>query len=179
MSVYAVVHCENVDAVLGHEILNRKPLPWDRLDYRRTLEWLEKHFQDAVRLVAVVREGDGPARSKHMKFANALYRIGVRVIFAENHAVRNCLCSPDDPELIRTVIADLISKSDASVVCYGGHDFYASFPLRLKREAGARVFALGFPEFMSTEVIATVEHVFDLENDIGGFAHPLPRMRLF
>ena len=42
-----------------------------------------------------------------------------------------------------------------------------------------RVFALGFPEFVSTEVIATVEEVFDLENDIGGFAHPLPRMRLF
>jgi ABC-type branched-subunit amino acid transport system substrate-binding protein len=179
MSVYAVFDCENVDTVLGREILNRKPLPWDRLEYRRVIEWLEKYFQNAARVVAVVREGDGPARSKRMKFANALHCLGIKVVFAENYASLNSLCAPTAPELVDTVVADLISKSGASVICYGGHDFYASFPLRQKREAGARVFGLGFPEFVSAEVIATVEQVFDLESDIGGFAHPLPRLRLF
>jgi len=179
MAVFAPFDCENIDNVLGHEILNRKPLPWDRLNYRRVREWLEKHFEQAVRLVGVLREGEGPSRAKHMKFANALHRIGVRVVFAESHAVVNSLCDPNAPELVDTVVADLISKTEASVICYGGHDFYASFPLRQRREAGSRVFALGFPEFVSTEVIATVEEVFDLENDIGGFAHPLPRLRLF
>ena len=179
MSTVAVFDAENVDTVLGHEILNRKPLPWDRLDYRRVLEWLERHFQQAARLVAVVREGDGPARAKHLKFANALYRIGARVVFAEPFAMVNSICAPTAPELVDSVVADLIGKSGASVVCYGGHDFYASFPLRQRREAGARVFALGFPEFVSAEVIASVEDVFDLESDIGGFAHPLPRVRLF
>ncbi len=179
MSVYCVFDCENVDSVLGHEILNRKPLPWDRLDYRRVLEWLEGHFGQAARVVAVVREGVGQARAKHLKFANALHHIGVKVVFAEAYAVLNSLCSASAPEIVDTVVADLIAKSGASVICYGGHDFYASFPLRQKRDAGARIFGLGFPEFVSAEVVATVEEVFDLESDIGGFGHPLPRVRLF
>ena len=179
MSTLAVFDCENVDTVLGREILNRKPLPWDRLIYQRVHKWLEQHFQQAARLIAVIREGDGPARAKHMKFANALHRIGVRVVFAEAYVTANSLCGPAAPEVVDSVVADLISKAQASVICYGGHDFYANFPLRKQREAGARVFALGFPEFVSIEVISAVEEVFDLENDIGGFEHPLPRVRIF
>src|SRR5437879_1862190 len=115
MAVFAPFDCENIDNVLGHEILNRKPLPWDRLNYRRVHEWLENHFEQAVRLVGVLREGEGPSRAKHMKFANALHRIGVRVVFAESHAVVNSLCDSNEPELVDTVVADLISKSEASV----------------------------------------------------------------
>jgi hypothetical protein len=179
MTTEAIFDCGNIDYVLGHEILNRKPLPTDRLQYQPVLEWLERHFQQSARLVAVMREGDGLARAKRLKFANELFRMGARVVFAESHAVVNSLCASTAPELVGTVVSDLISKSTASVVCYGGHDFYASFPLRQRRDAAARVFALGFSEYVSAEVISCVEEVFDLEADIGGFAHPLPRLRIF
>src|SRR2546430_1932189 len=134
MATECIFDCENVDTVLGHEILNRKPTPWDRLDYLRVRVWLEQHFQQEARLVAVLREGDGPTRAKHLKFANALHHLGVRVVFAETYNAIHSLGRPAAPEAVDTAVGDLISKSDASIICYCGHDFYASFPLRQKRD---------------------------------------------
>jgi uncharacterized protein len=179
MAVHAIFDAENVDGVLGYEILNHRPSPWERLRYQRVLQWLHEHFNDAARLTAVVREGTGPARAKHLKFANALRHASVRVVFAELYAATHSICSPSEPEIVDRVVTDLIATCGAGTICYGGHDFYANFSLREKKESGARVFTLGFPEYVSADVIAASDDVFDLENDIGGFAYPLPRVRVY
>ena len=176
MSVMCVVDCENVDSVLGFEILNHKPVPSERLDYSRLRPWLSQHFNQPAQVVAVVREGEGQSRANRFKFAKALEAVGVRVIFAERFAALNGI--PMSREIVDHVASHLIIKSTSEIVVVGGHDFFAAEPLRQVRERGARVFAIGFSEFVSGEIISVVEDVFDLENDIGGFRGPLPRMTL-
>ena len=179
MAVHAFFDAENVDGVLGYEILNHRPSPWERLNYQRVLQWLREHFNDAARLTAVIREGVGPTRAKRLKFAKALHDASIRVEFAETYVATHSICSPSEPEIVDRVVSNLIATCGASTICYGGHDFYASFLLREKKELGARVFTLGFPEYVSAEVIAASDDVFDLENDIGGFGYPLPRVKVY
>jgi hypothetical protein len=50
------------------------------------------------------------------------------------------------------------------------------FEKRKKPEQG--VFTLGFPEYVSVDVIAASDDVYDLENDIGGFGYSLPRVNV-
>jgi putative heme uptake system protein len=176
MAVTAVLDCENLDSVLGFEILEHKPLPCERFDYSRLSPWLARHFQQPARVIAVVREGDGATRANRFKFAKALELVGVRVIFAERFAILNGV--PVSREVVDHVVGHLLRRSSSEVVVVGSHDFYAAEPLVHVKERGSRVFAIGFPEFMSGEIISVVEDVFDLENEIGGFRGPLPRMQL-
>jgi len=176
MSVHCFIDCENLDAVLGFEILKHKPTPWERLRYQRIQQWLQRRFDQGAKVVAVLREGDGPTRAKHQKFALALHQLGVQVVWAERYGVLNNLCQHDDREVVDTALAHLIQKSNAQIIVYLGHDFVAAEPLRQQKEKAARTFAAGFPEYMSSQIIDVVEDVFDLESDMGGFDFPLPRL---
>lgn len=178
MSVKVIVESENLDAVLGFQILRRKPAPWERLDYSAIRPFFEKEFRQSCQVVAIVREGDAQTRARTSKFAHALHTSGVRVVFAERHAVLNSVCAPADREVVDHVVDDLIVRADSHIVVYGGHDFHAALPLRDQRERGARVFAFGFLEYVSSDLISIVEDVFDAENDMGAFRRPLPRMSL-
>ncbi len=68
MSTTLVVECENLDSVLGREILKHKPLPFERLDYSVLQPWLKKQLSEPVKVIAVVREGDIEQRKRSAKF---------------------------------------------------------------------------------------------------------------
>lgn len=176
MSVMCVMECENIDAVLGFEILEHKPFPSERLDYSRIEPWLSTHFGQPAKVLAVLREGDRQSRANRFKFAQALESFGIRVIFAERFAVLNGISV--SREVVDHVVSHLLLNSNSEIVVAATHDFYAAEALRTLARCGVRVFAMGFPEFVSGDIISTVEDVFDLEDDIGGFRGPLPRMEL-
>lgn len=176
MSTLLVTDCENVDSVLGNQILGRKPLAHERMQFDFLHVWFRSKFSEPVKGFAVVREGDAEHRKKSAKFWGALRHLGFHPVLAESFAARVNLCRHDSREVVDHVVTHLLEKGTADNVVYIGHDFYAAEVLANQRERGARVFAAAFSEYLSARVIDAVEDVYDLERDIGAFRVPLPRL---
>jgi hypothetical protein len=176
MSTTIVLECENIDSVLGREILKHKPLPFERLDYSVLQPWLLKRFSEPVKAIAVVREGDTEQRKRSAKFWGMLHGLRIQMVFAERFAALHNVCSPNVGEVVDHVVGYMLKQSTSDNIVYAGHDFYAADVLSKQRERGARVFTAAFPEYVSSAVLGVVEDVFDLERDMGAFRLPLPRL---
>ena len=173
------IDCENVDSVLGYQILGHKPLDHERLQYRSLHPWFRTKLSEPVKAFAVVREGNTEYRKKGAKFWGSLRDLGFHPVLAESFAARLNLCRHDSREVVDHVISHLLERATADNVVYIGHDFYAAEALANQRQRGARVFAAAFPEYLSASVIDVVEDVYDLERDIGAFLVPLPRLDFY
>ena len=176
MSTTLVIDCENVDSVLGNQILGHKPLATERMQYRMLQPWFRNKLSEPVKAFAVVREGGLEHRKKGIKFWGALQLLQFHVVPAESFAARNNLCRSDSREIVDHVVTHLIERCTTDNIVYVGHDFYAADVLIDQRKRGSRVFAAAFPEFLSARVIDAVEDVYDLEREIGAFLCPLPRL---
>ena len=177
MSTTLVIDCENIDSVLG-QILGHKPTGHERLQYVGIQLWFRKTLSEPVKAFAVLREGQMEHRKKSMKFWGALRYLQFHIVFAESFAARNNLCRADSREVVDHAVSHLLANASSDNLVYIGHDFYAAESLAQQKERGSRVFAAGFPEFLSARVIDVVEEVYDLEREVGAFLIPLPRLDL-
>jgi len=146
------------------------------MDYAVLQPWFRKTLSESVKAFAVVREGNIEHRKKSGKFWGALCQLGFQLVRAEAFAARQNLCRASAREVVDHVVGYLLAHASTDNLVYVGHDFYAAEPLISQRGRGARVFAAAFLEHLSSRVVDVVEDVFDLEQDIGAFRFPLPRL---
>jgi putative heme uptake system protein len=175
-----ILDIENIDATLGFQILEHKPLPSERPDWSLLVPNLKKrlHSPAEISAVAVLKEASGEKAIPQLKFANFLKHIGWRTVFAQTFASRNSI--PLSRDLVDDVTAYLLTSSRAGTVLVGGMDKYAAGCLADQKARGARVGVVGFQEFISDSIAPVVgDCFFDLEFDLGLFRQPLPRIRLF
>lgn len=175
MSTCIVVDCENIDSVLGFQILGRKPAPSQRTDFAVIEPWFRRRFGSPVKLLLVIREGEGQQRLAVQRFTSALVAMGHRPIFAERYAASNGICPPSSREVVDHVVCDLLARASSDTIVYMGHDFCAAEVLAQQKQKGSHVFACGFEGHFATAILDVVEDVLDLEYDVGAFNQPLPR----
>lgn len=178
MSTTLVIDCENIDTILGKQILGRKPQSHERLQYDVLHPWFRTKLTESVKAFAVVKEGEIEHRKKSAKFWGALRHTGFHLVLAESFAARMGLCRHDSREVVDHVVGHLLDQATSDNIVYVGHDFYAAEALANQRQRGSRVFAAAFVEHLSARVIDVVEDVYDLERDVGAFRLPLPRLDL-
>ncbi len=166
MPTSLVIDIENIDEVLGKQLLGHKPSPFERTNYQRVLEFVREKFgKHSVTAFAVVRENH-----RAVKFYECLRHFGYRLVFAEQFAAREQLCRIDSPEIVDHVVMHLLRVSGSENLLYMGHDGYgteAAEILKEKKQRGAYVAAIGFPELMASGILFAVHEVFDLRTDIG------------
>lgn len=168
---YLLIDGENIDATLGMSVLGQRPSPEQRPRWDRITEFAERTWGQPVTALFFLNATSGQLP---MSFIQALLAMGYHPI---------PLAGSGDPHEqvvdigIQRTLDALIGR--AGDVMLGSHD--GDFVPQVERlaNAGRQLAILGFREFISARLteIGGVE-VFDLEDHIGAFTAPLPRVRV-
>ena|SRR5690625_310316 len=168
---YLLIDGENIDATLGMSVLGQRPNPEQRPRWDRITEFAKRTWEQPVTALFFLNATSGQLP---MSFIQALLAMGYHPI---------PLAGSGDPHeqvvdigIQRTLDALIGRPGD---VMLGSHD--GDFVPQVERLAndGRQLAILGFREFISARLteIGGVE-VFDLEDHIGAFTAPLPRVRV-
>lgn len=168
---YLLIDGENIDATLGMSVLGQRPSPEQRPRWDRITEFAERTWGQPVTALFFLNATSGQLP---MSFIQALLAMGYHPI---------PLAGSGDPHEqvvdigIQRTLDALIGRTGD--VMLGSHD--GDFVPQVQRLAndGRQLAILGFREFISARLteIGGVE-VFDLEDHIGAFTAPLPRVRV-
>ena len=168
---YLLVDGENIDGTLGMSVLGRRPQPDERPRWDRVREFSAEVWGQPVTALFFLNASSGQLP---MGFVQALLAMDFRPIPLSGDAGEKVV----DIGIQRTL--DAIAERDGDVLL-ATHD--ADFVDHVAALLGAdrRVGLLGFPEFISSrfsELHADGLKVYDLEDEVGCFNAPLPRVRI-
>jgi putative heme uptake system protein len=168
---YLLVDGENIDATLGMSVLGRRPQPEERPRWERVREFAAGVWEQPVVALFFLNASSGQLP---MPFVQALLAMDYRPIPLAGDAGEKVV----DIGIQRTLEA--IGDRDGDVLL-ASHDRDFAAHVRTLLEADRRVGLLGFREFTSaelTELGGDGLEVYDLEDEVGCFNAPLPRVRI-
>jgi uncharacterized protein len=169
-TTYVLVDGENIDAVLGQNILGRRPTSDERPRWDRVLDFAARVWDQPARGLFFLNATSG---TLPMGFVQALLAMDYRPV---------PLAGRDDQKVVdigiqRTLAAIADRDADVLLLSHDG-DFLEDMSRLLDRE-DRRVGLIGFGEFFNNG-FAGLDGVqrFDLEHDVRAFNALLPRVRI-
>jgi putative heme uptake system protein len=167
-----LVDGENIDATLGGSLLGRRPAPEERPRWDRVREYARAAWDQPVRgLFFLNASGQIP-----MAFVQALTALDFRPVLLSGPAEIKVV----DVAIMRTLEA-LAERGHGDVLLASHDGDFAPAVAALLDSSGRRVGVVGFRELVSVALadLATDGlELFDLEDDVGAFTVPLPRIRV-
>lgn len=168
---YLVVDGENIDATLGMSVLGRRPQPEERPRWDRVREFAAAVWDQPVTALFFLNASSG---QMPMAFVQALIALGYRPIPLAGSVTEKVV----DIGIQRTLAAIAERDGDVLLASHDG-DFVDQVSALLT--PGRRVGLLGFREFVSssfTDLAGRGLQTYDLEDEVGCFTAPLPRVRI-
>ena len=166
---YLLVDGENIDATLGMSVLGRRPNPDERPRWDRITEFAERTWNQPVKALFFLNASSG---QMPMSFIQALLAMGYHPIPLSGDAGEKVV----DVGIQRTLAALIERDGDIMLTSHDG-DFVPQ--LSDVADGQRRVAVLCFREFVSSK-LSEIDGVtmYDLEDHIGAFNAPLPRVRI-
>jgi len=170
-TTYLLVDGENIDATLGMSVLGRRPQPEERPRWDRVRDFAGSVWGQPVTPLFFLNASSG---QMPMTFVQALLALGYRPVPLAGSSTEKVV----DIGIQRTL--DAIRSRDADVLL-ASHDGDFVEQVTALLTPGRRVGLMGFREFVSSsfgELGAAGLETFDLEDEVGCFTAPLPRVRI-
>lgn len=170
-TTYLIVDGENIDATLGLSVLGRRPAPEERPRWDRVLDHVRRLWGQPAKALFFLNASSGQLP---VGFIQALLAMDFTPIPLAGSATEKVV----DIGVQRTL--DALSDREADVVL-ASHD--GDFLPQVERlvDGGHRVAVLCFREFLNSRLADLTERgltLLDIEDDIGAFQSPLPRVRI-
>lgn len=168
---YLLVDGENIDATLGMSVLGARPNPEQRPRWDRITDFAQRTWNQPVTALFFLNATSGQLP---MSFIQALLAMGYQPIpLAGSGGAHEEVV---DIGIQRTLEALSSRPGD---VMLGSHDGDYVPQVRRLATDGRRMAVLGFREFISAK-LTDIDGVraYDLEDHIGAFTAPLPRVRV-
>jgi putative heme uptake system protein len=170
-TTYLLIDGENIDATLGMSVLGHRPQPEERPRWDRVREFAADVWGQPVTALFFLNATSG---QMPMTFVQALLALSFRPIPLSGGPGEKVV----DIGIQRTLEA--IKNRDADVLL-ASHDGDFVDQVAALLSPGRKVGLLGFREFVSSgfgELSAAGLRTFDLEDEVGCFTAPLPRVRI-
>ena len=166
---YLLVDGENIDATLGMSVLGRRPNPDERPRWDRITEFALRTWDQPVTALFFLNATSG---QMPMSFVQALLAMGYHPIPLAGDASEKVV----DVGIQRTLAALADREGDIMLASHDG-DFVPQ--LTSVADSERRVGVLCFREFVSAK-LSEIDgiNLYDLEDHIGAFNKPLPRVRI-
>lgn len=168
---YLLIDGENVDATLGMSVLGRRPAPEERPRWDRIMAFAGQLWDQPATGLFFLNASSGQLP---MGFVQALLAMEFRPIPLAGDAHEQVV----DIGIQRTLDAIAERDGDVLLVSHDG-DYLPQVTALL--DAGHRVGIIGLREFVSNQLSDLQSRglrLFDLEDDLGAFQVPLPRVRI-
>lgn len=168
---YLLVDGENIDATLGMNVLGHRPAPEERPRWDRISEFAQTLWGQPVTPLFFLNASSG---QMPMPFVQALLAMGYRPIPLAGASHEKVV----DIGIQRTLEAIKDVDGDVLLASHDG-DFLPQVEALLDGER--RVGLMCFREFVNgrlNELSARGLQFFDLEETVGAFTTPLPRVRI-
>jgi putative heme uptake system protein len=171
---FLLVDGENIDATLGGSLLGRRPAPEERPRWDRVRDYARAVWDQPVRPLFFLN-GSGQVP---MPFVQALDALDFKPVLISGPPEVKVV----DVAIQRTLEA-LVQRGSGDVLL-ASHD--GDFAPQLGELLGVgdgvrRVGVLGFRELISSQLRELVDdglEMYDLEDDVGAFTVPLPRIKV-
>ena len=170
-ATYLLVDGENIDATLGMSVLGRRPHPDERPRWDRVREFAATVWDQPVTALFFLNASSG---QMPMTFVQALLALGYRPIPLSGAAGEKVV----DIGIQRTLEAIGARDGDVLLASHDG-DFVQQMGALLTPDR--KLGLLGFREFVSSafaDLTLAGLTVYDLEDEVGCFTAPLPRVRI-
>jgi uncharacterized protein len=165
---FVIVDGENIDATLGNSLLGRRPLPEERPRWERVTAYAQRLWDQPVTGLFFLNASNGQLPST---FVQALLAMDYRPVPLAGRSDEKVV----DIGIQRTL--DALTHHDADLLlCTHDADF-ADHVERLMGN-GRKVGLIALREYASTAFTTLDLPVHDLEDDVGAFKVPLPRVRI-
>ncbi|CAM3641536.1 NYN domain-containing protein [Occultella aeris] len=168
---YLLVDGENIDATLGLSVLNHRPTPDERPRWDRITDFAKQAWGQPVTGLFFLNATSG---QMPMSFIQALLAMGYHPIPLAGSGSEKVV----DIGIQRTLAALEDRQGDVLLASHDG-DFVPQVERLL--DGDRRVGVLCFREFVSAKLSELTDRglsLFDLEDDLGAFNAPLPRVRI-
>jgi uncharacterized protein len=166
---FVLVDGENIDATLGNSLLGRRPTPDERPRWERVTAFAEQVLDQPVTGLFFLNASNG---NMPHSFVQALLAMDYRPIPLSGSADQKVV----DVGIQRTLEA-LLNHDEADVLL-ASHDADFVKQIAALIDGERRVGLIGLREYMSTHLSGLGIPVYDLEDDVGAFNLPLPRVRI-
>ena len=169
---YLLIDGENIDATLGMSVLGRRPAPEERPRWDRILSFADAAYGQEARGLFFLNASSG---QMPMSFVQALLAMDFNPIPLSGSSNEQVV----DIGIQRTLEA--IAQRPSGDVLLASHDGDYLPQVEQLVDAGRKVGVICFREFVSSQLsdlTARGLRIFDLEDDLGAFQSPLPRVRI-
>ncbi len=166
---FVIVDGENIDATLGNSLLGRRPLPEERPRWERVTAYAERLWEQPVTGLFFLNASNGQLPST---FVQALLAMDYRPIPLAGRSDEKVV----DIGIQRTL--DALAAHPEADVLLCTHD--ADFADHVERLVGGdrKLGLIALHEYASTAFTTLEIPIHDLEDDVGAFKVPLPRVRI-
>jgi uncharacterized protein len=167
---FLLIDGENIDATLGAGVLGRRPAPEERPRWDRVRDYARSVWEQPVRgLFFLNASGTVP-----MAFVQALTALDYRPVLLSGAPEVKVV----DVAIQRTIEA-LAERGHGDLLLASHDGDFAPQVAKLAEQPGRRIGLIGFRE-MTSGLLTEIENLelFDLEDDVGAFTVPLPRIRV-
>ena len=165
---FVLIDGENIDATIGGSLLNRRPLPEERPRWERVTAYAQSLWDQPVVGLFFLNASTGQLPTS---FIQALLAMDFRPIPLAGRSDEKVV----DVGIQRTLTA-LLGREDDVLLCSHDADFVEH--MRALSGGDRRVGLLALREYASTQFTAMDLPIHDLEDDVGAFNVPLPRVRI-
>jgi putative heme uptake system protein len=167
---FLLVDGENIDATLGGSLLGRRPSPEERPRWDRVRDYARAVWDQPVRPLFFLN-GSGQVP---MPFVQALDALDFKPVLLSGPADVKVV----DVAIQRTLEA-LAERESGGDVLLASHDGDFAPQVETLLMGDRRVGVLGFRELISSALreLDGLE-IYDLEDDVGAFTVPLPRIKV-
>lgn len=168
---YLLVDGENIDATLGMSVLGHRPAPEERPRWERITNYAHNLWDQPITALFFLNASSG---QMPMGFVQALLALGYHPIPLSGNATEKVV----DIGIQRMLEAISANGGDVLLASHDG-DFLPQVEELL--EGDHKVGLLAFREFANARFTELTEEgltIHDLEDDIGAFNTPLPRVRI-
>ena len=165
---YLLVDGENIDATLGNSLLNRRPNPDERPRWERVTAYAEAAWGQPVTGLFFLNASSGQLPTA---FVQALLAMDYRPVPLSGRADQKVV----DIGVQRTLEALVDHDADVFLCSHDG-----DFVPQLKALVGGdrRVGVIALREYANAQFTAMGLRIHDLEEEVGAFNVPLPRVRV-
>jgi len=165
---FLLVDGENIDATLGNSVLGRRPNPDERPRWERVTAYAEKAWGQPVTGLFFLNASSGQLPTA---FVQALLAMDYRPVPLAGRADQKVV----DVGIQRTLEALVAHDADVFLCSHDG-----DFVPQLTDLVGGdrRVGVIALREYANAQFTAMGLRVHDLEEEVGAFNVPLPRVRV-
>jgi putative heme uptake system protein len=166
---FLLVDGENIDATLGGSLLGRRPSPEERPRWDRVRDYAKAVWDQPVRPLFFLN-GSGQVP---MPFVQALDALDFRPVL---------ISGPPEVKVVDVAIQrtlEALAERDGGDMMLASHDGDFAPQVETLLAGDRRVGVLGFRELISSALreLDGLE-IYDLEDDVGAFTVPLPRIKV-